>query len=339
LFKYLKGKIKRQRGFTLVELLIALAISAIIIVGVLAIARILIVNSANATDRAVASQQVHYVEYWISQDVVQAGNITLGGNSTTGNFPLIISIPGNLGNSTVIYDVESMKDKLGNDLWRLNRTKIEADGTSGTSMMAKYLLPWSDIPPEEAQGNQGTRIKPGNTTELANLVILEVGALVDKSVALARYEIHPRIAFTPMPTPTPTPEPTPTPSPTPTPEPTPTPTPEPTPTPIPTPTPEVPPTPTPTPTPTATPTPTPTPAPTPVPYTLTVLSGPNGSVTNPGLGTFTYNAGTVVNLVAEPVWFHIFKDWSGDKRTIADFQSPNTTITMNGNYVITANFR
>jgi len=213
LSEYRRGAKEVESGFTMVELLIALALSAIIIVGTLAIFRILVVNSATATNQAVADLQVHYVDYWISQDVVQAGNITLGGDSATGNFPLIITIPGNItwgGNFTVIYDVEGMKDKLGNNLWQLNRTKIEADGTSGTSVIAEYLLPWSDIPPEIAQGNQGTRCTvEGNVTAYESRVILEVGALVDKSVALARYEIHPRVKGVPTPTPTPTPTSTP----------------------------------------------------------------------------------------------------------------------------------
>jgi prepilin-type N-terminal cleavage/methylation domain-containing protein len=217
-FKYRRGMRRGQLGFTLLELVVALMVSAILIVGTVAIFRVLVVNSVAATNQAVANLQVHYADYWISQDVVQAGNITLGGNSTTGNFPLIITIPGNAtwqGNSTVIYNVENMEDKFGNNLWRLYRTEIEADGTIGNSTVAEYLLPWSDIPPEIAQGNQGTKCTvEGNITANEERIILQVGALVDKSVALARYEIHPRV--TGVPTPIPTPTPTPTPSPTPT---------------------------------------------------------------------------------------------------------------------------
>ena len=82
LFRNSRGIQKAQWGFTLVELLMALAVSAIIIVGTVAIFRILVVNTTSATSEAVANQQVHYVEYWISQDVVQAQSVRIG-NLTT----------------------------------------------------------------------------------------------------------------------------------------------------------------------------------------------------------------------------------------------------------------
>jgi prepilin-type N-terminal cleavage/methylation domain-containing protein len=221
LIRYRRLPRKWQPGFTLLELVVALMVSAILIVGTVAMFRVLVVNSVATTNQAVANLQVHYADYWISHDVVQAGNITLAGNSTTGNFPLIITIPGDItipgnpGNSTVIYNVENMEDKLGNDLWRLYRTKIEADGTIGNSTIAEYLInPWTVIPPEkEALGNQNTicTIPPSNETP-PDVVILQVGALVDNKVALARYEIHPRVTGVPTPTPTPTLSPTPEPT-------------------------------------------------------------------------------------------------------------------------------
>ena len=187
-----------QRGFTLIELVIAIAISGILIVGTSAMLRILVVNSATATDQAVANLQVHYTDYWISQDVVQAGNLTPSNDSAKGKFPLIIVVPGNVtwgGNFTVIYDVEDMTDKLENNLWRLYRTKIDVNGANSTSMIAEYLLPWSDIPIEEANGSQGTRCYiDGNITANEDRLILQVAALVDESVAESIYEIYPRIS-------------------------------------------------------------------------------------------------------------------------------------------------
>ena len=72
-------------------------------------------------------------------------------------------------------------------------------------------------------------------------------------------------------------------------------------------------------------------------YTLTIASTTGGSVT-PGVGPHTYNAGTTVNLVATPASGYLFVNWAGDVSTIANVNAANTTITMNGDYEITARF-
>jgi len=76
----------------------------------------------------------------------------------------------------------------------------------------------------------------------------------------------------------------------------------------------------------------------PVQYDLTIASTCGGSVTTPGEGTFTYSAGRVVRLVARPALGYWFVKWTGDVATINTVNSFSTTITINGNYSITANF-
>jgi hypothetical protein len=73
-------------------------------------------------------------------------------------------------------------------------------------------------------------------------------------------------------------------------------------------------------------------------YELTISSTVGGSVTNPGEGTFTYVAGSVVNLVASPDADYKFVNWSGDVDAIANINAALTTITMQDDYSITANF-
>jgi len=78
-------------------------------------------------------------------------------------------------------------------------------------------------------------------------------------------------------------------------------------------------------------------------YSLTVSSTTEGwllcgSVTTPGEGTFSYSSGTVVNLVAQAEEVCQFVSWSGDVGTIADVNAATTTITINGDYFIRANF-
>jgi hypothetical protein len=76
----------------------------------------------------------------------------------------------------------------------------------------------------------------------------------------------------------------------------------------------------------------------PAQYTLTISSTEGGEVTAPGEETFTYNEGTVVNLVAEAEEGYRFVDWTGYVRAIADVTAAATNITMNDSYSITANF-
>ena len=73
-------------------------------------------------------------------------------------------------------------------------------------------------------------------------------------------------------------------------------------------------------------------------YTLTISSTSGGSVTEPGQGTFAYNATTVVNLTAKADEGYSFVGWTGDVDTIGNVSAAVTTITMEDDYSITANF-
>jgi len=53
---------------------------------------------------------------------------------------------------------------------------------------------------------------------------------------------------------------------------------------------------------------------------------------------FTHYGGAVVDLVASPDEGYQFVDWTGDVDTIADVEAAVTTITMDDNYSIAANF-
>ncbi|MBN2240629.1 MAG: right-handed parallel beta-helix repeat-containing protein [Dehalococcoidales bacterium] len=72
-------------------------------------------------------------------------------------------------------------------------------------------------------------------------------------------------------------------------------------------------------------------------YSLTILvEGPG--TTAPGEGTHVYNPGEVVNLAAMPGEGYWFTGWAGDTEDIVDPKNPETTITMNDDYTITARF-
>ena len=73
-------------------------------------------------------------------------------------------------------------------------------------------------------------------------------------------------------------------------------------------------------------------------FNLSISSTSGGTVTIPREGTLTYVEGTVVDLVATPDTGYRFVNWTGDVDTIADPNAASTTVTMNGDYSITANF-
>ncbi len=74
-------------------------------------------------------------------------------------------------------------------------------------------------------------------------------------------------------------------------------------------------------------------------HSLDLSSTTGGSVTIPGeAGPYTYTSGVIVDIEATPDTNYQFIDWTGDITTITNTGSPDTTIVMNGDYSITANF-
>jgi hypothetical protein len=78
-------------------------------------------------------------------------------------------------------------------------------------------------------------------------------------------------------------------------------------------------------------------------YTLIIDFTTGGIVTVddvpiPGKAILPYNAGTVVSLNATPSAGYRFVEWTGNVSNVADVEDATTTITMNGNYTVTANF-
>jgi TRAP-type C4-dicarboxylate transport system substrate-binding protein len=74
-----------------------------------------------------------------------------------------------------------------------------------------------------------------------------------------------------------------------------------------------------------------------VKYDLIIASSAGGSTT-PAARTYSYAQGKVVALVATPDEYYHFVNWTGDVGTVADVNAATTTIIMNGDYSITANF-
>src|SRR4030042_1106107 len=73
-------------------------------------------------------------------------------------------------------------------------------------------------------------------------------------------------------------------------------------------------------------------------YDLAADSTDGGHVASPGEDTFPYDCGTVVALVAAAEEGYYFVNWTGDVDNIANINAPTTTITMEGDYSVIANF-
>lgn len=76
----------------------------------------------------------------------------------------------------------------------------------------------------------------------------------------------------------------------------------------------------------------------PPPHSLTVSSTEGGEVVTPGEGTFTCYGGRGVILMAVSDTGYHFVNWTGDVCTIANVNSTATTIHMNCDCSIVANF-
>ncbi|MFA5291587.1 MAG: SBBP repeat-containing protein [Phycisphaerae bacterium] len=74
---------------------------------------------------------------------------------------------------------------------------------------------------------------------------------------------------------------------------------------------------------------------------LTTSTTAGGTVSTPGIGTFWYTKEANADIAASPNTGYSFVNWTGTAVTagkVADPNSPNTTVTMSGNYTICANF-
>ncbi|NLP10629.1 hypothetical protein GX408_09570, partial [bacterium] len=71
-------------------------------------------------------------------------------------------------------------------------------------------------------------------------------------------------------------------------------------------------------------------------YTLTMAVSPSGSgTTTPAVGAYLYNPNQVVTVTATASGGNSFLNWTGD---VANVNNPTTTVTMNSNKTVTANF-
>ena len=164
---------KNQKGFTLIEVLIAVAIMAVI--GVVAQAVIVqIVQSNRTSNHMVAIRQVQQAGYYVSKDGIQAQNINDSG--VNGGFPLTLSWTtwDDLKLHTVVYDLVNSSGGL----YQLQRQETVDGADMPPTVVAQYIEPPDST---ECSWNAAGRV-----------LTLNITAKVGLATESRTYEIKPR---------------------------------------------------------------------------------------------------------------------------------------------------
>lgn len=100
----MKRLVNERRGFTLIEVLVALAITAVIMAGASAVIFQLFQVNSLSNNHMMALREVQNAGYWISQDIQMTpnGNINLANDVTTTDRTEVITLTRDL--DTIRYD-------------------------------------------------------------------------------------------------------------------------------------------------------------------------------------------------------------------------------------------
>jgi prepilin-type N-terminal cleavage/methylation domain-containing protein len=160
---------KGQRGLTIVELLIALPIAALIVAAATG-AIIQLLNGSEASNRMFACRQVQTAGYWMSKDGVQAQLVDI-----TAPPDILILEWETDASYRIIY---SLPDMPSGSLKQLERTE-EVNGAEGTTLVIA-----TNLVPEETSCHW--------TSDEEQSFIFKVTARVGDQTETRIYEIKPR---------------------------------------------------------------------------------------------------------------------------------------------------
>ena len=122
-----------ERGFTLVEVLVSVAIMSAIVGGVAMTTRALLTNPQRSTSQNVVLHQVQNAGYWISHDVQAAKNVTFDDPS---GFPLSLDVP---------IDTDGNNNQTIDYLFDGNKLKRQVYDSSATLISETLIAQYIDV--------------------------------------------------------------------------------------------------------------------------------------------------------------------------------------------------
>lgn len=172
---------KDQRGFTLLELLVALPIAALVVSAATG-AIFQVLNSTRASGYMVAYRQVQETGYWVNHDTLQAQKVMLDDPDTSAviEFLTLSWTDWDGGNEySVTYTLEDMPS---GDLKYLQRQESVNGTPTATTIVAQHIYKDTD------------KSKPTNCVWDSDEKVLTftVKAQVGEQTATRTYEIKPR---------------------------------------------------------------------------------------------------------------------------------------------------
>ena len=120
---------KDQRGLTLVELMIAIALAGIVTAGITMLISNVFATSARTSNHMTAVRQVQSAGYWVSKDALQAQNVTPDGGDS--GFPLTLTWEWEGTKNEVTYTITADN--------KLQRTRSVGGVVTNTGVIAQFI--------------------------------------------------------------------------------------------------------------------------------------------------------------------------------------------------------
>jgi prepilin-type N-terminal cleavage/methylation domain-containing protein len=166
-----------QRGFTLIELVIALAVGAVVALAVVSSISQVFIGSARSSNHMTAVRQVQNAGYWVSRDAAMAHSIIPTATATPPELLLLSWTDWPNRVIQVRYVLEDAPDGLKN----LRREQSVDGAVIGSTLVGQHI-----------DGDQSLTIATYTPGSMTFKVTAKVGAGGRASTETRTYEVRPR---------------------------------------------------------------------------------------------------------------------------------------------------